>query len=867
MAIFQNKAFRWGAGLAAILAAVWFSLPYLIDVNSYRGLIQDQLRTKLKREVAMGPMELSVVPLSIRIRDFSIQEDPALAAVSKRPFAAAKELRVSLGLFALLRRQVEVSSLTLQEPEVELIRKKDGTTWNFSTLGSDSGDSSAGPSIDRLLIVDGRAGFTDLSAAKPERQQYDHIDVDLRDYKPGKPFKVDAEAHLPGEGKPSIAWSGSGTAGKLKLVNVTVRSAQQFLKQKDAADVDAVVSGEIDCGYENSLASAKGKIHLEKLRIRKSNLTFPVDLQVDGQHNVDKKRTDLKALEIAVGGTKLNVSGTVEDQTANLKVSTTRSPIDELLKLYAALGAGADAGMQAKGSLTADVSVTGSLEKPALNGNVEATGLEVRNSSWKQPVKIADLKLALNPKEIRSTPFQIEAGGTKLAGNFALTNYTTDASTIDASVKADNASVAELLSVGQAFGMAAPGVTGSGLVDLDVRVQGSAKKPKYNGKGRIEKAQLNLPGVSKPVTVPQLDARFEEDGVWIDTLQANLAGSNLSGKLSLQDFRDPVVKFALDIDRWNMAEMQQVLGTSGSASGGGGKPSTFNKATGGGTVHIGTLDVNNIVLTQVNATCTLDHGVVVLDPLKAELFGGGVSGRIAADMRPAEPEITVRAKMDQVDANKLVSAATPLKQVLFGKFGADTDLKLTAGGDMVKSMNGGMSIQLADGKLAGVNMLNEISKFAKFFGYSAQQANFTDFVKMGGTLKIVNGIAQTNDLDVQMAGARLSGAGTMNLVAQTLDMKIGAVLDSEFSKKVGGSQVGGFMVTALADERGQLIIPSMLRGSFAKPVVSPDPEQFAKLKVKSLVSPAGMQDPAKTVQGVIDLFRKKKPEDQKKPQP
>ena len=104
----------------------------------------------------------------------------------------------------------------------------------------------------------------------------------------------------------------------------------------------------------------------------------------------------------------------------------------------------------------------------------------------------------------------------------------------------------------------------------------------------------------------------------------------------------------------------------------------------------------------------------------------------------------------------------------------------------------------------------------------------------------------------------------MNLVAQTLDMKIGAVLDSEFSKKVGGSQVGGFMVTALADERGQLIIPSMLRGSFAKPVVSPDPEQFAKLKVKSLVSPAGMQDPAKTVKGVIDLFRKKKPEDQKK---
>jgi uncharacterized protein involved in outer membrane biogenesis len=220
-----------------------------------------------------------------------------------------------------------------------------------------------------------------------------------------------------------------------------------------------------------------------------------------------------------------------------------------------------------------------------------------------------------------------------------------------------------------------------------------------------------------------------------------------------------------------------------------------------------------------------------------------------------------------VDANRLVSAATPLKQVLMGKFSADSDLQLTATGgaaEIAKSLNGTIALRLGEGRLNGVNMINEISKFAKFFGYAAEPTAFTDFVKMGGTLRIANGIAQTNDLGIEMKGAKFSGSGTLNFAAQTMDMRFGAVLDSEFSQRVGGTKVGGFMATALADEKGQLIIPTMVRGSIAKPNVMPDAEQFAKLKVKSLIpglgAPGTAQDPKQTVKGVIDLFRKKKPE-------
>ena len=606
----SNKMVRWGGGLGLLVVSAWFALPYLVDVNQYRGLIETQLRARLGRETKLGPMELSVLPLSIRIRDFSIAEDPAVA--SPRPFASAKELRVGLGLLALLKRDIEIKSIVLQSPSVEIIRKADGK-WNFSTLGSSSGSSSETPVIDALKIEDGTVGYTDLGDPKPERSQYDHIDIKLSDYGPNRRFRLDAAAHLPGPNRPSIEWSGGGAGpreidGKLKLINVTVDSLMTFLQRKDPPDLDAVLTGDMDIRYRDASTSAKGKLDVTGLRVKKSKLAFPLSVTFDAKQ--EKQRTQFDKLDIAVGASKFDVTGSLDGNQANLQLATDKSPIDELLKLAAAFGAGADPSMKASGKLTAKVNATGPLDKPALNGVVEAVGLEVRNASWKQPVRIADLRLALTPTEIRSTPFQIEAGGTRLSGNFSLSKYTTDASTIEATVRADHASVGELLNVAQAFGAAAPDVKGTGTVDLDVWVHGSAKKPVYSGKARVDDAQLTVPGVNKPIAVAKLAARFEENGAWIDQLDANLAGSKIQGTGSIRGFTEPDVKFALSIDRWNTAEMQQLFGGGSTAPGG--KSSAFSKASGGGTLDIGSLVLNDLLLNQMHASCVLERGVMTL---------------------------------------------------------------------------------------------------------------------------------------------------------------------------------------------------------------------------------------------------------------
>ena len=58
-------------------------------------------------------------------------------------------------------------------------------------------------------------------------------------------------------------------------------------------------------------------------------------------------------------------------------------------------------------------------------------------------------------------------------------------------------------------------------------------------------------------------------------------------------------------------------------------------------------------------------------------------------------------------------------------------------------------------------------------------------------------------------------------------------LASNISQAVGGSKVGGYLNTALANDRGELVLPVIVTGNMAHPSFSPDVEAMAKLRLKN----------------------------------
>jgi hypothetical protein len=113
---------------------------------------------------------------------------------------------------------------------------------------------------------------------------------------------------------------------------------------------------------------------------------------------------------------------------------------------------------------------------------------------------------------------------------------------------------------------------------------------------------------------------------------------------------------------------------------------------------------------------------------------------------------------------------------------------------------------------------------------------------MTGKILVKNGIAETNNLQGRLDIGNAGAVGIANLVDNTLNMRVTAVLSRSMSQKVGGNGIGGFMQTALANKQGELAVRVLVTGTFSNPTFAPDIQQIARMKVKGLVP--DFDDPA-----------------------
>jgi heat shock protein HslJ len=118
-------------------------------------------------------------------------------------------------------------------------------------------------------------------------------------------------------------------------------------------------------------------------------------------------------------------------------------------------------------------------------------------------------------------------------------------------------------------------------------------------------------------------------------------------------------------------------------------------------------------------------------------------------------------------------------------------------------------------------------------------------------------VAQTNDLRAQLAVGSLAAAGSANLVNDALNMKLSAVFNKGFADKVGGTKVGGFLSTVLANPSGELVVPAIVTGTTKQPKFSPDLQAVAELQKQRLLPT--LADPKSGLGGILGAFTGKTP--------
>src|SRR5579859_7540863 len=145
----------------------------------------------------------------------------------------------------------------------------------------------------------------------------------------------------------------------------------------------------------------------------------------------------------------------------DLRLTASNASIAEAARLASAFGVAFNQGMDVNGKIDADIQARGDASKPAMNGHLDAHELVISGKDLPQPVKIGSVNLILTSDTIRSNDFTASTGSTSVTVNFSLAHYTTPNSVIDASLRAPNARIGEILNIAKAYGVsAADGMSG-----------------------------------------------------------------------------------------------------------------------------------------------------------------------------------------------------------------------------------------------------------------------------------------------------------------------------------------------------------------------------------------------------------------------
>jgi len=144
--------------VSVLVIGASLSLKFL-ELDTYKEQIVAQVRGALKRDLryASGDFSLRYGPC-FTFSDLTVKEKNGVD-----DFIKADRLVIRIALLPLLRREVVVSRLELERPQLELSRERDGSL-NIADLLSSSGGSS--PGLRALQLNKARIRFTDRAVAE-----------------------------------------------------------------------------------------------------------------------------------------------------------------------------------------------------------------------------------------------------------------------------------------------------------------------------------------------------------------------------------------------------------------------------------------------------------------------------------------------------------------------------------------------------------------------------------------------------------------------------------------------------------------------------------------------------------------------------
>jgi len=373
-----------------LLIVVLVSLPFLINANQFRPMLESKLSLGLGREVKLGDLKFSILSGGVTASDLSIADHPAF---SKSPFVRAKSLTVSAELWPFIfSRKLNVTGLTIDQPEIVLLQSAPGE-WNFSNLGAQtpSAGADAAPassnkldlSVQLIKISGGRLSVGRINShTKP--LVLDKVNFELRNFSPASVMPFTLSAKVAGGGDIKL----SGKAGPIHTESVVLTPVDAILK---VAHLDLAASGLMDAssgiggllsvdgsGTSNgSNLEVKGRVKADQLKLARggspARRSVEFDFTID--HDLRRGAGSLRRGDVHIGSAVATLTGTYaqhgESTILNANLSGHGMAIPELEAMLPALNIELPQGSSLQGgTASVKLALAGALDRLAVKGSL-----------------------------------------------------------------------------------------------------------------------------------------------------------------------------------------------------------------------------------------------------------------------------------------------------------------------------------------------------------------------------------------------------------------------------------------------------------------------------------------------------------------
>lgn len=387
-AVMKKRWLRIAGIVIGILLVLLIVLPFLINVNSFRPKIEAEATNALGRQVKVGDLSLSILSGTVGVEDINIADDPAF---SKSPFITAKSLKVGVELIPLIfSKQLNVTGVTLNEPQITLLKASNGT-WNFSSLGTGAtktGESTGTStpqnfSVSKLEINDGRLNVGNVNS-RTKLQVFDKVNVEVSDFSYTSQFPFKVTAGLPGGGNANV----SGKAGPINQQDAAKTPLEAALKMNNmnlatsgfidpASGIGGLANFEGTVNSSDGQAKSVGQVTCEKIKLspKGSPASSPVNIKYSANFDLARQAGTVSQGDIAIGKAIAHLTGGFqtqgETQVVDLRLNAPNMPVDELEAMLPAVGVVLPSGSKLQGgTLSAELGISGPVDRLVITGPV-----------------------------------------------------------------------------------------------------------------------------------------------------------------------------------------------------------------------------------------------------------------------------------------------------------------------------------------------------------------------------------------------------------------------------------------------------------------------------------------------------------------